>query len=149
MEGVAAASSIIAILGLVGNGIQGLVNLQGFFEDAASASRTVERFLFDLNSLLQVLHEVEKLFVTISTFEMPDGLDTVIASLQVQLENSNKDISRWLQKARGIRPASDKGQKAWFKKRMVAFSQASIKSIQEEIRADKQMIGVNLTILGR
>ena len=149
MEGVSAAASLIAILGLVGNGIQGLAKLQDFFEDAASASRTIERFLFDLNSLLQVLHEVERLLVTISTFEMPDGLETNIASLQVQLESSNKDISKWLQKARGLRPASDKGQKAWFKKSMVAFSKGSINSIREEIKGDKHMIEVHLTILGR
>lgn len=149
MEGVAAASSIIAILGLVGNSIQGLVKLQDFFEDVSSAPRAIERFLLELNSLLQVLHEVEKLLVTISTFERPEGLDVNIASLQVQLEKANKDAFKWLQKAKGLRPASEKGQKAWFKKTMVVFSKSSIQSIREEIRADKQMIEVNLTILGR
>ncbi|KAL9116767.1 MAG: hypothetical protein Q9187_006702 [Circinaria calcarea] len=149
MEGIAAASSIVAILTLVGHSIQGLVKLQDFFEDVSSASRTIERFLFDLNSLLHILHEVENLFVTISTFKMPDGLDTNIALLQGQLDNTNKDISKWLQKVRSLRPASDKGQVAWLKKSLVAFSKGSIKGIREEIRGDKQSIEVNLTILGR
>ena len=149
MEGVAAASSIVAILTLVGHSIQGLVKLQDFFEDISSASRTIERFLFDLNSLLHILREVEKLFVTISTFEMPDGLDFNIALLQGQLDHTNKDIFKWLQKVRSLRPASETGQMAWLKKSLVVFSKGSIKSIREEIRGDKQSIEVNLTILGR
>ncbi len=140
---------IAAVLGLVSHSIEGITKLRTFFADVASASKTIARFLHDLDSLLQVLYEVEKIAAKTARVEAPDKLDVNIASLQVQLEDINKDVFIWLQKARELRPASDRGTKAWFKKFWVGVNQNPVKSIREEIAKHKQSIGISLAMMGR
>ena len=150
MEALAATSSIAAILGLVGHSIEGIVKLRSLFADVASASQTISRFLNDLNVLLQNLHEIENIIAKIRETETPSGsLMVDVASLNVQLEDCNKDIFIWLQTARDLRPAGDGGRRAWFKKFWISINQASVKHIREEAARHSHALELSLAILGR
>jgi hypothetical protein len=97
MEAVAAASSIAGLVSLAGQALEGILKLRGFFKDCASASKTVDRFLRDLNSLIQTLEDVKSLVprlekVASSTFNNK----TMITSLQIQLEDCSKDVYEWV-----------------------------------------------------
>ena len=61
MEIVAAVSSVAGILSLTGQSIQGIITLKSFFSDISTASDTIDRFIRDVNGLLKVLYDVERL----------------------------------------------------------------------------------------
>jgi hypothetical protein len=66
MEGVAAASSIAGIVSLTRQTIEGILKLHEFFQDIASASRTLERFLSDINLLIKAIEDIRPLLSGIS-----------------------------------------------------------------------------------
>ena len=149
MEVVSAAASIAGILSLAGQSINGIIQLRGFFSDIASASRTIERFLRDISSLLRVLHDVEHLFSQLSTSEFDGITRTNSASLQVELEDCQKDVFQWLRLARDLRPASNRGRKSWFKRFWIGVSQAAVNDIRVELGRHRHAIQLNLTVIGR
>ena len=147
MEAVATASSLAGLISVAGQGIDGIIKLRNLYLEVASASKTIAFFLHDINSLLRVLYDVEKLLCMISASDQPDGLDLDAASLQTQLELCNQDVFKWLKKARDLRPASS--YVGWQKKIWVGINQGPIKNIREEISRHKQTIELSLSILGR
>lgn len=52
MDAVAAVSSIARILSLVGQALNGIVTLRGFYQGCSAASRSIQRFLKRLNELI-------------------------------------------------------------------------------------------------
>lgn len=149
MDVVTVIASIAGILGLAGQSINGIIQLRGFFSDVASASRTIERFLRDINSLLHVLHDVESLFSQLSASEFDGTPSTNSASLQVELEDCRKDVFEWLKVARDLRPASSQGRKSWFKKFWIGVNQASMDTIRIELERHRRAIQLNLAVIGR
>ena len=149
MDIVAVAASIAGILGLVGQSINGIIQLKGFFSDVASASRTIERFLRDINSLLHVLHDVDRLFSQLSASEFSGTARANSASLLVELEDCHNDVFEWLKLARDLRPASNRGRKSWFKRFWIGVNQASLKNIRMELERHRQAIQLNLAVIGR
>ncbi|MCJ1251955.1 hypothetical protein MMC30_009193 [Trapelia coarctata] len=149
MDVVAVAASIAGVLSLAGQSINGIVQLRGFFSDVASASRTIERFLRDINSLLRVLHDVERLFSQLSASEFDGTPRTNSASLQVELEDCQRDIFEWLKLARDLRPASNRGRKSWFKRFWIGVNQASVNDIRVELERHRHSIQLNLAVIGR
>ncbi len=59
MKAVAAAASIAGILTLAAQSISGVQRLRQFSSNVASASKTAQRFVYDLDLLLQVLQDVK------------------------------------------------------------------------------------------
>lgn len=146
MEVVGAAASVAGILTLVSQSIKGLlVKLKGFYAKLATASRTVDQFLQEFNSLLEALNGVEQILS-----RWPNGsADVHIASLHVQVEACSKDIFDWLRTARNMRPPTNKGGKAWFKRFWVAASNNEVKDIRFEISQHRHALNTSLALIGR
>ncbi|MCJ1254665.1 hypothetical protein MMC24_002480 [Lignoscripta atroalba] len=149
MEVVSATASIAGIVSLAGQSIDGIIKLRNFFLDVSSASQTIELFLQDLNSLLRVLYDVERLLCMISASDLQGGSNVNVASLRVQLQSFNTDLVKWLRTARDLRPESGKRQMIWAKKLWVGINQSSVNNIRGEIGSHKQTIELNLSVLGR
>ena len=145
MEAIAAASSIAGLLSLAGQCVTGIIALKDFYSDVASASTTIGHFLRDLNSLLTALVQVEEVCRKIT-----DPVSNLIVSpLYIHLEDCKKDVFKWLKVAGDLRPAGDKGRRAWFKKFWVASNQNDVNNIRKEILRHQHGIALNLLILGR
>lgn len=59
MELAGAAASITGILAFVAQAVQGIQKLRSIFQGCVKASKSIERFLRDLNNLIQCLEEVK------------------------------------------------------------------------------------------
>jgi len=149
MEGLAAASSIAGVLSLAGQTVDGVVKLQGFFKDVAGASRTVERFLHDINLLIKTIEDVRALLNTISNVLTSSGADLKVAALEIQLQDCSKDVYGWLGLARDHHPGFSIGSKASFKKFWVSANKAGVLGIEQEIKGHQHSLVASLSVLGR
>ena len=150
MEAVAAASSIAGLVSLVGQALDGIMKLRAFFKSCTIASKTVDRFLRDLNSLIQTLEEVKNIVarlenVPASTFDN----EAMISSLQYQLEGCSKDIYDWVQIASEQHSKFSNGSKAVFKRFMVAVNKESYADILREIGSHRDGLMLKLSLIGR
>jgi hypothetical protein len=148
MEVVAAVSSIAGILGFAGQTITGIIRLNDFFQDCRSASKTIDQFLRELDTLKQTIEQVHGL-----TSKLDDrggsALQGTLASLQIQLEDCNIDIDRWVEEAKKSLSFFGRRVKSAFKKFLVAVNKKSIKGIFTEIRIYRENISLKLSIIGR
>lgn len=145
MEGVAAAASIAGILALVGQTIDGLEKLKEFYAKLATASRTVDRFLQEINSLLRALNGIEEILA-----KLPDGkADIHAASLRVQVEACSTDTFDWLKKAQELRPSTNKGGKAWFKSFWIVAGKDKVDDIRTELSRHRHALNTSLALIGR
>ena len=149
MDVLSAASSIAGILSIAGQSIDGVIKLKQLFSDIAAASKTIESFLRDLNSLLQVLNDVEALLSQLDARRCNGEIEISTASLQIELEDCFKDVVTWLRVAGDLRPPSDLGARVWLKKVWIAFNQNSVKGIRDDIGRHKQALQINLALMGR
>ena len=148
MEAIAAASSIAGILGLAGQCVGGLEHLKELFENIASASKTVQNFLRDINSLLRTLHDVEVMLNAFPKESSPNEADANVASLQIQLEDCRRDVSDWLKTARDLRSSPcGRGAKSWARKFWIAVNQQSVSGIRQEISSRRIEINTCLVLL--
>ena len=145
MESLAVAASIAGILSLAGQSIEGVRKLKDFYSRLSFASRTVDRFLYDINTLLQTLESIERL---LSKWPL-EKEDVNITSLSIQVEECFKDITTWLETASRMRRGTDKGGKAWFKRFWVAVNDSTVKDIISEITRHRLALNVSLAIIGR
>jgi hypothetical protein len=147
MEIVAAVSSVVGIVGFAGQAITGITNLRNLFQGCASASRSIDRFLRDLNSLLQTLENVK---TVVANFETSCSLaDSSFASLKIQLEDCAKDVFLWRQEAAAMHPGFRSGTKATFKKFLVAVTKDDYNDIYRDIANHKHNLTTTLSIIGR
>lgn len=150
MEAVAAASSIAGLVSLAGQALDGILKRRGFFKDCVSASKTVDRFLRDLNSLIQTLEDVKSIITrlknaTASTFNNK----AMISSLQIQLEDCSKDVHEWIWIASEQHAKFPKDNKAIFKRFMVAVNKESYADIFKEIGNHRDALAPKLSLIGR
>lgn len=145
MEIVAAVSSVAGLLSLLGESIGGTRKLLDFVFDNSSASSTVHNFISDINLFLQNLQAVSEIVGRLPE----DFTSSQIASLHGQLEVYSKDVRLWLNTAKALRPASEVGVKAWFKKFWIAASIKPLSDVREELDGHNQAISLSLALLGR
>ena len=145
MEAIAAAASIAGIITVVGQSIDGLIRFSDFFSDVSLASKTISRLLNDINSLIRVLEDIRDVLEQARARQRDQNL----ASLDIKLEDCAKDVQIWLATARLLRPGSDSGGKAWFKKFRLAVNSTAIRTIREEIGRHKQTLCLSLEVFGR
>jgi hypothetical protein len=112
MDAVAGASSIAGILSLAGPSVNGIIALRSFFQECAAALHSVERFLKHLNELIRSLEDVRELIKKPENAPTKQIPDTVLASLQGQVNDCSKDVHAWLAMARKLHPALGNGSKA-------------------------------------
>lgn len=145
MEAVAAVASIAGIITVVAQSIDGLIKFSDFLTDLSAASKTINRLLSDIESLIQVLRNIG------DVLEQAEARrpDQNFASLDVKLEDCAKDVHIWLATARVLDPASNGGGKAWLKKVRLAVNNTAIKTIREEIGRHKQTLCLSLAVFGR
>lgn len=150
MEAIAAAASIFQILQVAGQALDSTVKLRAFFKDCASSSKTIDRFLRDLNSLIHPLEDVKGIVAPLEV-ATPASFDckTILSSLQIQLEDCSKDVYDWIRIASEQHPKFAPVSKATFKKFLVATNKESIVGIFKEIAGHKGNITLKLSIIGR
>lgn len=146
MEGLAAASSITGILSLAGQTLDGILKLHDFFSAVAGASKTLDRFLRDINLLVKTIEEVKLL---LGRFEVGLGGDLKVAALEIQLQDCEKDVHGWLAIAREHHPGFSSGTKKGFKKFWVAVNKGLVSGIESEIRGHRHSLVASLSVLGR
>lgn len=145
MEIVAAASSVVGMLSLAGQSIDGALKLRELFLNISRASSTTGRFLHDINSLLQALQSAKDVLE-----DLPMGFcGSQVTSLRIELQYCNNDLYRFLSIASSLRPASDVGAKAWFQRFWVAINKNLLVDVREELERHKQAINLSLVVLGR
>jgi hypothetical protein len=149
MEAVGAIASIAGILSLTGQAMNGIIILRGFFQSCSSESRSIERFLKRLNELIQILEHASDLIAKLRAAPSKIVPESILASLQIQLDDCNKDVYGWLATAKTCLPASNTGTKAAFKKFLVALERQRITDIYVEISAYKENIMTKLSVIGR
>lgn len=156
MEAVAAASSIAGIVSLAGQALSGIVKLRAFFQNCTSASKTIERLLRDLNSLIQTLEDVREIVLKLDeTAAVTFDTKSILSSLQIQLEDCTKDVYDWVKKAEEQHPEFGSGRgglqgsKRRFKEFFVAVNKESLTDIFREIGNHKENITLKLSVIGR
>lgn len=149
MEAVGAIASIAGILSLTGQAMNGIIILRGFFQSCSSESHSIERFLKRLNDLIQILEHASDLVAKLRAAPSKIVPESILASLQIQLDDCNKDVYGWLATAKTYLPASNTGTKAAFKKFLVALERQRITDIYVEISAHKENILTKLSVIGR
>ncbi|KAF8847407.1 hypothetical protein BDZ45DRAFT_699232 [Acephala macrosclerotiorum] len=149
MEVIGAIASIAGILSLAGQALNGIIVLQGFFQSCASESHSIQRFLKRLNDLIQILEHARDLMTKLRTAPSKIVPESILASLQIQLDDCNKDVYRWLAMAKPCLPASNMGTKAAFKKFLLALERQRMTDIYVEIAAHKDNIMTKLSVIGR
>lgn len=147
MELVGAAASITGILAFAGQAIQGIQKLRNIFQDCATASKSIDRFLRDLNTLIQCL-EVKDIVAKLNNASgfVPDSL---LTSLEIQLEDCSKDVHLWVTKAGEAHPGFTSGTKAVFKKLLVALKKDDYYDVYREISSHRHNIMAKLSVIGR
>lgn len=105
MEAVAAAASIAGIITLAAQAIDGLQTLHSFFLDISTASKIISRLLSDINSLINVLRNIDNVLSHVETQRQNQNF----ASLDIKIEDCTKDVKGWLEIAKALRPGSEKG----------------------------------------
>lgn len=150
MEVIGATANIAAIVSIAGQALDGIIRLRAFFKDCASASKTIDRFLRDLNSLIQTLEDVKCIISTLgdagpTSFERR----TILSSLHIQLEDCSKDAYDWVRIAAEQHPKLTTGSKATFKKFLVAANKDSIEGVFKEITSHRENITLKLSVIGR
>jgi hypothetical protein len=149
MEAVAAIASIAGILSLAGQAVNGIIILRGFFQSCSSESHSIEKFLKRLNELIQILEHARDLMTKLKTAPSKIVPESILASLQFQLDDCNKDVYSWLAMAKASLPASNTGTKVAFKKFLVALERQRITDIYMEISVHKDNIMTKLSVIGR
>lgn len=145
MEIVAAVSSVAGILSLVSQGIEGASKLKDLFSNISRASITIDRFLHDIDSLLQALQAARDLVK-----ELPTNFGgSQVTSLRIELQYCTKDVYRLLDIASSLRPISVVGAKAWFQRFWTAVNKNLLVDAREELERHKQAINLSLVVLGR
>lgn len=145
MEAIAAASSIAGILSLLGQSIDGVSKLRGFFLNVSVSSRNVSLFLYDINSLLEALHAAKQI-----VDKLPEDFkDSQVTALQIQLDVCTTDIHRLLESASALRPASEVGAKIWMKQFWNAVNKDVLRNAREDLERHRQAIELSLIVLGR
>jgi hypothetical protein len=155
MEGLAAASSISAVVSLAGQTIDGIIKLHSFFKDVKGASRTIEKFLRDINLLINTIEDVRHLLTNVSGDQQPEDEAQVeipgfrVAALEIQMQDCSIDNYEWLKIVQEHHPEFSSGTKASFKKFWVAVNKAGMQGISQEIRDHRNNIVASLVVLGR
>ncbi|KAI9709911.1 MAG: hypothetical protein M1820_002988 [Bogoriella megaspora] len=147
MEAIAVASSLAGIISLAGQCVNGAEHLKGLFDHIAGASKTVDYFLRDINSLIRTLHDVRILLETAADVSGTGEGDASVASLQIQLEDCQTDITGWLKIAKELRPTSGRGARSWARKFWVAANQNSVSGIRQEINCRRVEVGTSLLLV--
>lgn len=106
IEALATASSVVGVLSLAGQAIDGIVKLYPFFKYVSSASRTIIRFLQSINQLIKLMEEVIILLQSVVNNLASLVTDFKIGALEIRLDDCSKDVYRWLQLARDYYPGS-------------------------------------------
>lgn len=145
MEAIAAAASIAGIITVAAQAIDGLQTLHNFFTDISSASKTVSRLLSDINSLIAVLHNIDNVLHQVER----QREDQNFAQLDIKVDDCTKDVKIWLETAKDLRPAGDKGGRAWVRRARLAAKGEVVGRIREEIGRHKQALCLSLAVFGR
>lgn len=149
MEVIAVAASIAGLVTLAGQCVSGMRELQGLYQDIASASKNVEALMRDIESLLRSLHDVQRLLEKINA-DLKESIDEInTLSLKIQLEDCQSSLMVWISSARSLQPVHGKGGKALFHRFSTALNKKSVHNIRKEMQQRRLEIVVVLTTLGR
>lgn len=145
MEILAATSSVAGLISLLNQTILTASKLREIFSNVSHASTIINRFLHDVDSLLQALHGAKGI-----VDKLPQDVEgSHVTSLTVQLECCTRDVFRLLEVAGSLGPVSGEGAKPWCKRFRLAMDNGRVVDAWEELGRHRQAIDLNLAVLGR
>lgn len=145
MEAVAAAASIAGIITLAAQAIDGLQTLHSFFTEISTASKTINRLLSDINSLITILHNIDDVLHQVERQRKNQNF----AQLDIKVGDCSKDVKVWLETAKALRPGSEKGGRSWVRRARLAAKGEVVGRIKEEIGRHRQALCLSLAVFGR
>lgn len=145
MEAVAAAASIAGIITLAAQAIDGLQTLHSFFTEISTASKTINRLLSDINSLITILHNIDDVLHQVERQRKNQNF----AQLDIKVEDCSKDVKVWLETAKALRPGSERGGRSWVRRARLAAKGEVLGRIKEEIGRHRQALCLSLAVFGR
>jgi hypothetical protein len=107
MEAVAAASSIIGILGVIGQSVSGLAKLQKFFDEYERAPYLVKKLKGDISGLETTLLEVQEtvqLFQKAENVNSSEILKTSTVTLDTQVKLCSGGVKLWVKETEDLNP---------------------------------------------
>jgi hypothetical protein len=149
MEVIASVASVGGIVSLAGQTLTGITTLRDFFTNWSSASKTIERFLRELNTLILAVEHVKELATSTNEALGRASSSSILASLRIQVEDCSNDVYRWLEIARRYQPDANSGAKASFKKFLVALNKQGLTDIFTAISAHKESLVLKMSVVGR
>ena len=152
MEAISVVASVAGVLAFAGQALNGLLKLRGFFIECSGASKSVSRFLKELNTLIETLENVKDILRSLQAVdEARDSIaESILASLQIQLDDCSKEVHEWVNKAADLHPeSSSSGTKQTFKKFLVAVKKKDQEDMCLEISKHRLNIATKLSVIGR
>jgi len=151
MEAVAAASSIIGILGVIGQSVSGLAKLQKFFDEYERAPHLVKKLKRDISGLETTLLEVQEvvqLFQKAENVNSSEILKTSTATLDKQVKLCSDDIKLWVKETEDLNPKLKSGFKTFFTRLKFAMLGAErFQAFASDVIKHRQSIGNSLSLL--
>jgi len=95
MDVISAAASVTGILGFTGQAIDGICKLRTLYQNCAGASKSIDNWLRYLNTLTQILDDVKHIISRLDEVS-GSGANSLLVSLQIQLEDCSKDVYYWI-----------------------------------------------------
>jgi hypothetical protein len=112
--------------------------------------KAIDNFLKELNGLIRCLEDVKEVAARPGGEEEGLVADSVLASLQIQLEDCEKDVHAWIRKAADVHPDFAAGRtKSGFKKFMLAVNKNNNDEIYRQIASHRENIVMKPSVTGR
>lgn len=147
--GIASVAGTVAILGLIGQSVDGILKLKKLVSLIRDADRAVEIFVTDLDSLSGTLASIRELIEKIPD-EWLIGEDAIsVDVLASQVEKCRDDIKVWEKDAAKLNTKSSRSIDTFFKKLRVASEGCSFNEFHRKVASHQQGIQISLDILGR
>jgi hypothetical protein len=152
MDAASAIASVTGIVGFAGQAIDGILKLRRLFKDSPGASKSVARWLSDLNLLLQTLENVKDI---VSKFDgLPHGPTQqgsrhILPSLRIQIDDCSTDVHAWVTKAERAHPDFSSGTKRSFKRLIEAINKEDKVEAYRMLSRHQENISTKLSLIGR
>jgi hypothetical protein len=152
MDAASAIASVTGIVGYAGQAIDGILKLRRLFKDCAGASKSVARWLSDLNLLLQTLENVKDIVAKLDGLPhgpTQQGSRHILPSLRIQIEDCSTDVHAWVTKAGRAHPDFSSGTKRSFNRLIEAINKEDKVEAYRMLSRHQENISTKLSLIGR
>jgi hypothetical protein len=130
MEGLAAASSVIAVVGLAGQALQGCQYLRNIFSEARDAPRELQLLDAEIGTIQRILHSVQsELLCSTSNITAEVASDATLDFCADAIRELRDIVDKYGQ------PSNEGGRVKWGKRLSVTLNSSKIDRHLSRLRA--------------